>query len=147
VADVNRVVVTLQRVAAEPVHRGPLLGIVRGDGELDIRVPPTAALRSPTSFFSTIHSGLREAGASAVGVVLPVRTVQGEERVCDYLDAEALALVAVEDQGNGVASVGLRCPLHELPTGWEEAHDRLQSIARPLRLILAGRPLQEDEAR
>ena len=145
VADVNRVVGTLQRVAGEPARRGPLLGIVREDGELDIRVPPGAALRSPTPFFSTIQAGLREARATAVGLVLPVRTIHGEERVCDYLDAEALALIAVEDHGDGVASVGMLCPLHALPGGWEEAHDRLQSIARPLRLVLAGRPLEEDE--
>ena len=93
-----------------------------------------------------VGAGLREADASAVGLVLPVRTLWGEDRVCAYLDAEALILVAVEDLGDGVVSVGLRCPLHELPTGWEEAHERLQSIARPLRHALAGRSLEDDEA-
>jgi hypothetical protein len=38
------------------------------------------------------------------------------------------------------------CPLHALPTGWQEAHERLQSIARPLQLTLGGRPLEEEEA-
>lgn len=93
-----------------------------------------------------VRAGLREAEASAVGLVLPVRTLWDEERVCAYPDAEALVLVAAADRGDGVASVGLRCPLHALPEGWEEAHERLQSIARPLRLALADRPLEDDEA-
>jgi hypothetical protein len=93
-----------------------------------------------------VRAGLREVGASAVGLVLPVRSVSDEDRVCSYLDAEALVLVAVEDQGDGVASVGLRCPLHALPTGWGEAHERLQPIAQPLRHALANRPLAADES-
>jgi len=40
--------------------------------------------------------------------------------VCPYLDAEALVLVAVEDLGDGIVSVGMRCPLHALPKGCEE---------------------------
>jgi hypothetical protein len=78
-------------------------------------------------------------------VALVAALASAGERVCDYLDAEALALVAVEDFGDGVGSVGMRCPLHALPSGWEEAHDRLQSIAKPLRHALANRPLQDDE--
>jgi hypothetical protein len=92
-----------------------------------------------------VSAGLREAEASAVGLVLPVRTIWDEDQVCSYLDAEALILVAVEDLGHGVGSVGLRCPLHELPTGWEDAHAGLQQIARPLRQALANRPLEDDE--
>ena len=136
----------MQRAAAKPEVNGTLLGVVRADGELDLRVPPPSALRSAGAFFCMVGAGPREAEASAVGLVLPVRTIWGEEQVCSYLDAEALALVAVEDFGDGVGSVGLICPLHKLPTGWQEAHDRLQSIARPLRLTLAGRPLEEEEA-
>jgi hypothetical protein len=44
-----------------------------------------------------------------------------------------------------VVSAGMICPIHALPTGWEEAQERLQSIARPLRLMLADRPLEEEE--
>ena len=145
VAELNRVVGALRQTAANPETRGPLVGVVRGDGELDLRMPPASALQSPQSFFSTIRAGLREADASAVGLVLPVRTISGEEQVCDYLDAEALALVAAEDFGDGVGSVGLRCPLHALPSGWEEAYDSLQSIAKPLRHALANRPIQNHE--
>lgn len=146
VGELNRVVGTLQGAAANRETRGPLVGVVRGDGELDLRVPPASALRSPSSFFCMVRAGLREADASAVGLVLPVRTVWDEDQVCSYLDAEALILVAVEDTGDGVLSVGLRCPLHALPTGWEEAHERLQPIARPLRHALANRPLEDDES-
>jgi fermentation-respiration switch protein FrsA (DUF1100 family) len=92
-----------------------------------------------------LSAGLREAEASAVGLVLPVRTIWDEDRVCSYLDAEALALVAVEDRGDAVVSVGMRCALHAMPTGWEDAHERLQPIARPLRLALANRPLEVAE--
>ena len=145
VAELNRVVGVLRQTAANPETRGPLVGVVRGDGELDLRIPPASALQSPRSFFCMIRAGLRDADASAVGLVLPIRTVWGEELVCDYLDAEALALVAAEDFGDGVGSVGMRCPLHALPSGWEEAHDSLQSIARPLREALADRPIQDDE--
>jgi hypothetical protein len=142
----NQVVATLQRAATNPQASGALVGVVRSDGELDLRIPPPSALRSAGAFFCMVGAGLREAEASAVGLVLPVRTIWGEEQVCSYLDAEALALVAVEDFGDGVGSVGMLCPLHGLPNGWLEAHDRLQSIARPLRLTLAGRPLDEEEA-
>lgn len=104
------------------------------------------ALRSPETFFFSIRESLREARASSIGVVLPIRTLWGHESVCPYPDAEALALVAAEDVGDGVNSVGQTCPLHALPHGWLEAHERLQSIAGPLRLALAGRPLEEEEA-
>jgi hypothetical protein len=141
----DQVVGTLQRACVQPQVEGALLGVVRWDGELDLRIPPAAALQSPRSFLCMVGAGLRDAAASAVGLVLPVRTVWGEERVCPYLDAEALALVAVEDLGDGVVSAGMICPIHALPTGWEEAQERLQSIARPLRLMLADRPLEEEE--
>jgi hypothetical protein len=144
-ARLSRMVATLQRVAADPKTRGPLVGVLREDGELDLRIPPVSALRSPRAFFCMLRAGLREADATGVGLVVPVRTLWGEERVCAYLDAEAIALVAVEDFGDGVGSVGLRCPLHALPSGWEEAHDDLQAIARPLRQALANRPLEDDE--
>jgi hypothetical protein len=146
VSDLNRVIGTLQHAAAKRETRGPLVAVVRGDGELDIRVPPESVLGSPNAFFCMVRAGLREADASAVGLVLPVRSVSDEDRVCSYLDAEALVLVAVEDHGDGVASVGLRCPLHALPTGWGEAHELLQPIARPLRHALANRPLEADES-
>jgi hypothetical protein len=146
VKELNRVVGTLQRAADDPRTRGPLVGVVRGDGTLDLRIPPTEVMRSPGSFLCMIGAGIREAEASAVGVVLPVRTVWGEDRVCDYLDAEALVLVAVEDVGDGVGSVGMRCALHALPAGWEEAHESLRWIASPLRQAVAGRPIEEDEA-
>jgi hypothetical protein len=142
----HQVVAALQGVAANSQTNSAVVGVVRSDGELDLRIPPPSALRSASSFFCMLGAGLREAEASAVGVVLPIRTLWGEARVCSYLDAEALALVAVEDFGEGVGSVGMSCPLHELPDGWEEAHDRLQSIAKPLRLTLAGRPLSDEEA-
>jgi hypothetical protein len=145
VGELHRVIGTLKAAAANTETRGPLVGVVRGDGELDLRVAPASALRAPDSFFCMVRSGLRAADASAVGLVLPVRAIWGEDQVCPYLDAEALVLVAVEDTGAGVLSVGLRCPLHALPAGWEEAHERLQPIARPLRHALAGRSLEEDE--
>jgi hypothetical protein len=69
-----------------------------------------------------VRAGLREAEASAVGLVLPVRTIWD------------------------VVRVGMRCPLHALPHGWEEAHERFQQIARPLRHALADRPLEDNEA-
>jgi hypothetical protein len=142
----DQVVAALQGVATNSQTNSAVVAVVRSDGQLDLRIPPASALRSATSFFCILAAGLREAEASAVGVVLPIRTVWGEACVCSYLDAEALALVAVEDFGDVVGSVGMSCPLHELPDGWEEAHDRLQSIAKPLRLTLARRPLSEEEA-
>lgn len=142
----GRIVVTLQRIAAIPAARGPIVVIMDGNGELDVRVPPPTVMRSSASFFSLVRAGLRETDARAMGVVLPVRTIWGEECVCDYLDAEALALVAVEDVSGRIASVGLHCPIHALPSGWREAHDRLRSIAEPLRLLVADRPLEEYEA-
>lgn len=74
VGDLKRVVGTLQRAAANRETRCPLVGVVRGDGEFDLRVPPTSVLRSPGSFLCTVRKGLREADASAMGLVLPVRT-------------------------------------------------------------------------
>jgi hypothetical protein len=129
----------LRQVAADPRTRGPLVGVLRGDGELDLHVPPDAAPQSPASFYCAIRGVVQEATASAIGLVVPVRTLWGDEHICPYPDAEALALVAVEDYGDGVASVGLHCPLHALPLGWTEAHDRLRSFAEPLRYALAGR--------
>lgn len=121
------------------------MGVVRGDGSLDLRIAPDSAVESPHGFFCVLRAGIRATNGSAAGVVLPVRTLWGEEHVCSYLDAEALAVVAVEDVDNGVAGVGLRCALHLLPSGWEDAHDRLQSIAAPLRQALARRPIENDE--
>jgi hypothetical protein len=141
----DQIVATMQRACVHSEAQGALVGVLRWDGELALRIPPPAALQSARSFFCMVGAGLRDAGASAVGLVLPVRTIEGEERLCPYLDAESLALVVVEDYGDGVGSVGLICPLHALPTGWKEAHGRLQSIARPLRLMLADRPLEEEE--
>jgi hypothetical protein len=142
---INRVVGTLQSVAAAADTRGPVVALVRGDGELDLRIPPASVLRSPRSFFCMIRAGLREADASSVGLVLPVRTERGEEQVCDYLDAEAFALVAAEDFGERVGSVGLLCALHALPSGWTEAHDRLQMIAKPLRDALVDWAVPDNE--
>jgi hypothetical protein len=143
---INRVIGTLQNVAAAADTRGPVVALVRGNGELDVRIPPASVLRSPRSFFCMIRAGLREADASSVGVLLPVRTVWDEEQVCDYLDAEAFALVAAEDFGGRVASVGLSCPLHALPSGWTEAHGRLQVIAKPLRDVLVDWAVPDNEA-
>ncbi len=144
---IELVIGALRQVAADPRTRGPLVGVLRGDGELDLHVPPHAAPQSPTSFFCAIRGIVQEATPSAIGLVLPVRSLWGDDHVCDYLDAEAFALVAVEDHGDGVMSVGLRCPLHALPLGWTEAHDQLQSFAEPLRYALAGRPLADEETR
>ncbi len=145
-AALNQVVATMQRACTTPPAVGALVGIVGSDGELDLRIPPAEALQSARSFFCMVGAGLREADASAVGFVLPVRTLWGEESVCPYPDAEALAIVAVEDSRDGVRSVGMICPLHELPAGWRDAPDRLQSIAQPLRFMLADRPLEAEEA-
>jgi hypothetical protein len=146
VPTLNRLIGTLLAGATKPEVQGALVCLARGDGEFDLRIPPKSMLRSGNTFFCAIRAGIHQSQARAVGVVLPVRSHQAQELVCAYLDAEALALVAVEDHSLGVASVGLRCPLHALPDGWQEAHEHLQSIARPLRLILAGRPLEEEEA-
>jgi hypothetical protein len=145
VGDLGRLVTTLRQVAGDPESRGPLVGLVDASGVVDLRSPPTELACSPHAFLHVLAIGIREAAALGAGVVLPVRTVWGEDRVCDYLDAEALVLVAVRDYGNGVGSVGQRCPLHELPAGWVEAHESLQWLARPLRRAVAGRPIAEDE--
>jgi hypothetical protein len=134
VTGIELVVGTLRQVAADPRTRGPLVGVLRGDGEFDLRLPPDAAPESPASFFCAIRAAVHDASASAVGLVVPVRTLWGEEHPCSYLDAEALALVAVD----GVASVALRCPLHALPLGWAEAARQLQSFAEPLRYALTA---------
>jgi hypothetical protein len=73
---------------------------VRGDGKLDVRIPPASALASASTFFCGVGTALREAEATAAGLLLPVRTLWGEEHVCPYLDAEALALVTVQDFGD-----------------------------------------------
>jgi hypothetical protein len=145
VADINRLIGTLQNVAADAETRGPVVALVRDTGELDVRVPPARVLNSPRAFFCMIRAGLREADASAVGLLLPVRTVWDEEQVCDYLDAEAFALVAAENFGDRVASVGVRCALHALPSGWAEAHDRLQVIAAPLRQAMVDWAVPDSE--
>jgi hypothetical protein len=134
VTGIDLVVGTLQQVAADPRTRGPLVGVLRGDGELDLRLPPDAAPESPASFFCTIRAAAHDASARAVGLVVPVRTLWGDEHPCSFLDAEALALVAVD----GVASVGLRCPLHELPLGWTAADEQLEAFAEPLRYALSA---------
>jgi hypothetical protein len=145
VEKLNGLVATLKRATTDSDLRGPLVGVVRDDGDLDVRVPPAALVESPRAFICALRAGIREADASAIGVVLPVRSVWGEDQICDYPDAEALILVAAEDLASGVTSVGLRCAVHALPGGWEEAHDTLQWIARPLRAAIAGRPIEEHE--
>lgn len=135
VSEIDVVIGTLQQVAADPRTRGPLLGVLRGDGELDLRLPPDAAPHSPTSFFCAVRAAVHDAAARAVGLVVPVRTLWGDEHPCSYLDAEALALVAVGESGETVA---LRCALHELPAGWTEADDALESFAEPLRYALSA---------
>ena len=131
-------VATLQRAAADPETRGPLAGLLHGDGQFDLLIPPAELVRTPKRLLCALGTGVRETEARAVGIVLPVRTLWGEDAVCDYLDAEAVVLVAAEKFGPGLASVGLRCALHELPHGWEEAHADLQEIAAPLRHALAA---------
>jgi hypothetical protein len=137
---------TLEHAVTDRSLRAPLVGVVTGTGEFDLRKPPPGMHLESALFLRAIECGLRSWNACAVGVVLPVRSVDGEDLVCDYLDAEAVVLVAVEDLDGGVGSVGLRCALHELPDGWTEAHEKLQWIARPLRLALAGRELEDQEA-
>jgi hypothetical protein len=134
-----RIVAALQQLAADPAKRGPLVAVAGRDGELDIRVPPVPMLESPDALLSAVRAGLRLAEAAAVAVLLPVRTLWGEDCLCDYLDAEAFVLVAVEELHDGVATTGLRCPIHALPDGWEEAQDALRWLSAPLRDALARR--------
>src|SRR5581483_148198 len=91
VSGIELVIGTLRQVAADPRTRGPLVGVLRGDGELDLHVPPHAAPQSPASFFCAIRGIVQEATPSAIGLVLPVRSLWGDAHVCDYLDAEAFA--------------------------------------------------------
>jgi hypothetical protein len=133
---IELLVSSLRQAVAKPQTRGPLVALLRGDGALDLRVPPDSVLVSPDVFFCAIRSGAQQAGATAVGFVLPVRTLWGDEHVCSILDAEALALVAVADLGDRVVSAGFRCPLHALPDGWVDAHHKLRSLARPLQYVL-----------
>jgi hypothetical protein len=136
-AALMRIVAALQQLAADPGRRGPLVAVVSRDGELDVRVPPVSMLESPDVLMCAVRAGLRAAGAAAVALLLPVRTLWGEDCLCDYLDAEALVLVAVEELRDGVATTGLRCALHALPTGWQEAHEALRWLSAPLRDALA----------
>jgi hypothetical protein len=136
VTGIDLVVEALRQVAANPRTRGPLVCVLRADGELDVRMSPDAAPQSPaSSFFCAARSALQDASAGAVGLVVPVRTLWGDEHPCSYLDAEALALVAVADCG---AAVGLRCPMHLLPLGWVDAYEQLQAFAEPLRYALSA---------
>jgi hypothetical protein len=144
-AALTRIVAALQQLAADAARRGPLVGVLTRDGELEIRVPPASMLESPDVLLSAVRSGLRAVEAVAVAVVLPVRTLWGDDCLCDYLDAEALVLVAVEELHDGVATTGLRCALHTLPDGWEEAQESLRWLSTPLREALARRAFADDE--
>jgi hypothetical protein len=143
--ELHRVVGTLQQAAADPELRGPLALFVDADGEHDLRMPPRHVFRSSGAFMCGLRNGIREFNASAVGIVLPVRTLSGKRAVCDYADAEGVILVAAEAVPSGVLSAGMACPLHELPKGWVEAHEELQWLARPLREALASAPLEDVE--
>ena len=144
--DLRRVVGALQLTMADRESRGALVAVLSDDGTLEARVPPPEMVQSQDWLLCALRAGIREAAASTVGVVLPVRSVWGEDQPCDYLDAEALVVVAAEVVDDGVVSAGIRCAIHELPDGWVEADERLQWLARPIREAVAGREIEETEA-
>jgi hypothetical protein len=143
---VDRVIGALTELSADRETRGPLVASVDRFGVLEVRIPPKGILGSPDAFFSALRDGLREVEARAVGLVLPVRRLWGEDRVCDYLDCEALVIAAVEETGPGLVGAGVRCPLHRLPNGWEDALDDVDLIVASLGAALADRPHEEREA-
>jgi hypothetical protein len=142
---IARIVSTLQKAAADPQSRGPLVAFLRGDGTLELIVPPAEFVDATTLFLCGLRTGVTETAATAVGVTVPVRTLWGEDQPCHRLDAEAFVVAAAEEMGDGVTSVGIRCAVHELPSGWHEAHESLQWVARPLRHAVAAAPFSENE--
>ena len=141
-SDLRRVVGALQQTMADRAARGALVAFLGDDGILKASVPPPEMLESP----EWLVYALPAAAVSTAAIVLPVRTLWREDVPCDYLDAEALVIVAAEVVEDGVLGAGVRCPIHQLPDGWVEAHDDLQWLSRPLRAALAGREIEETEA-
>lgn len=119
--------------------QGPLVAIAAGDGALDVRVPPAELTESPATLLCALRTGVRETEATAIGLVLPVRTLWGEDEPCDPLDAEALVLAAASTEG----TVAGRCALHELPDGWSDAHVELRWLTEPLRRAFASAATQD----
>jgi hypothetical protein len=146
VTELTRIVQTLQATLADAESRGPLVAIARRDGVLELIVPPRDAAASVETFFDALDDTVRPLEAAAVAVALPVRTLWAEDHLCDRLDAEAFVVVAAEDFGERVASVGVRCAIHELPEGWTEAHDDLQWLAEPLRRVVGRRQIEDHES-
>lgn len=88
-----------------------------------------------------IQGALSTSGARCVGVLVPVRTLWGELAICPQLDAEALAIVAAETDGDLAASLGISCPIHQLPTGWQKSAAETAWLARALRDSVVRAPL------
>ncbi len=141
----------LQRVAAEPRERRPLVAYrPAGAVEFELREPPKELLTSTETFLEqglpVIARALAQVNAGCAGLLLPVRTLDGAPAICPFLDAEAMVVVAAEDLGRGVASAGVVCAMHELPDGWREAHPEIDWLAGLLRASVARRPLELDES-
>ena len=146
VEPVRRIAVELIAAAANPRSRRPLYGYWP-DGE------PVPALRhlEPATVESThdfllggmlsVQSALAASGARCAGVLVPVRTLWGELAVCPQLDAEAMAIVAAELNGDFAASLGITCPIHMLPTGWQKAPAETAWLAAALRESVVRAPL------
>jgi hypothetical protein len=146
---VRKIAVELLALAANAEDRRPLLAFrPSGCHDLDLHAPPKAVLESTEDFLtlgmSAVRGVLDALGARAAGLLLPVRTLWEEFAVCPYLDAEALVVVAAEAVEGGAASVGITCPIHLLPTGWNEAHTETNFLAAPLRQAVAGVPLADE---
>jgi hypothetical protein len=136
-AGLTRIVAALQRLAADPKTRSAVLAVVRRDGTLDVRIASSSTAESADGVLCVLRAGIREAEAAAAALLLPVRTLWGDDCACDFLDAEAFALVAVEELHDAVVATALRCAMHALPDGWEEAQDRLRWLSEPLREAVA----------
>jgi hypothetical protein len=146
VEPVRRIAVELIAAAADPRSRKPLYAFwPEGDPVPVLRRLDRATVESTHDFLLggmvAVHGALSAHAARCVGVLLPVRTLWGELAVCPELDAEALAIVAAETDGDLAASVGIACPIHLLPAGWQSATARTAWLARALRDSVVRAPL------
>jgi hypothetical protein len=146
VEPVRRIAVELIAAAANPRSRRPLYAFwPQGDAVPVLRFLDAAVLESTHDFLlggmAAVQGAVSSSGARCVGVLLPVRTLWGELAVCPELDAEALAIVAAETDGDYASSLGIACALHLLPTGWRRASAETAWLARALRGSVVRAPL------
>lgn len=146
VEPVRRIAVELIAAAANPGSRRPLFAFwPEGDEVPELRFLEPATVESTHDFLLggmlAVQGALSASAARCVGVLVPVRTLWNELSVCPQLDAEALAIVAAETDGDFAASLGITCPIHLLPTGWEKAPAETAWLARALRDSVVRAPL------